>query len=59
MITMLLSPVEYQGHLTWSAIMVEYVQELPKLSVELEQLVKHKEELEVILVYTTLHVITL
>lgn len=39
--------VEYQGHLSWSAMIVQYVNELPKLSVELEELQKHKEELEV------------
>ena len=56
MTTGMLLPVEYQGHLTWSAVMVEYVQELPKLSVGLEQLMKHKEELEVIIHCITVHV---
>ena len=47
--------VEYQGHLSWSAVMAVYVKELPILSVELEQLKKRKEELEV----TTLLVVLL
>ncbi|XP_065889965.1 microtubule-actin cross-linking factor 1-like isoform X3 [Dysidea avara] len=37
---------EYQGHITWSSVMVEYINELPKLSVEMEQLDHHKDELE-------------
>ena len=41
------SLIEYQHHLNWSAAMVEYVNELPKLSVELDQLIEHKRELEV------------
>lgn len=39
--------VEYQAHVSWSADIVQYVNDLPKLSVELEQLTQHKEELEV------------
>ena len=41
------SSTEYQEHLGWSAKMVQYVNDLPKLSVELEQLNEHKQELEV------------
>ena len=42
-----ISRVEYQSHLNWSATMVQYMNDLPKLSVELEQLKEHTEELKV------------
>ena len=46
-IIIMCSPVEYQAHISWSADIIHYINELPKLSVEMEQLSQHKEELEV------------
>ena len=42
---------EHQKHLTWSTMMMEYVDKFPKLSIELEHLKEHKKELEVSIHY--------
>ena len=46
---------EYEKHLNWSPMMIKYVDDLPKLSTELDQIKEHKKELEVSIHYSINH----